>query len=154
MKDLLLINAMPIRLYDGGRGSWCETAAIPVKIECTLQSKWMEYVGRSKRGTLLTNMEDLLLRASNASWSTQSHVLRPWTVAKSNGPWIKISLWVRLTQQQTGTRCWCKARFSDVSEGVIRWVSMVPNVGVVWPQYCNKNHWFVALNLTLLGCAT
>jgi hypothetical protein len=86
-----------------------EAAANPVR----LQSSGMSYERHGPHewnmmgdqiGYRITEQRGLCRQHIPSFLAKRSQVLRPLTVAKSNGPWIKVSAWVRLTQQRMGSK--------------------------------------------------
>ena len=57
---------------------------------CTSRSTWREYVGKPKREILQWKMSEWAFKTSQALWGMGLQLLRPWTVANSNGPWMKV----------------------------------------------------------------
>ena len=81
---------------------------------------WMEYEGRSIFGIGLMKYAEWEDKMFQSAREMRSHELRPLTVAKSNGPWMYVSVWVRLTHRRKGMRCCLRAKSSDVSDGLMR----------------------------------
>jgi hypothetical protein len=59
---------------------------------------WMEYEGRSVFGVGLMKNEEWEHRMFQFAREIRSRERRPLTIAKSNGPWTYVSVWVKLTR--------------------------------------------------------